>query len=250
MSVRMVGAGEDADLWVRPLAFEGIRDTIGDVPPGLAEGDERLACARVRCHKHGRERSGRQCLVCDGYRGWADAGASQIAIRCVWAGHDLASRRMTPIDEMLTVGAAISCGAADELARANDVHHVVVVRGGALVGVTCRCRLDRAEPWQPVADVHGGDVYALDLGATLGEAAAAMATLGVGCLPILDRGFVAGVITRGDLRRLGAPEAALAPRACVFCGHRHGVRAHDHGVDVCLDCAELREALFDSGEGD
>jgi len=28
------------------------------------------------------------------------------------------------------------------------------------------------------------------------------------------------------------------------------VRAHDHGVDTCLDCADLRDAYFDCGEGD
>lgn len=250
MGVRMVGMGEDADLWVRPLAFEGISDTIGVVPPGLAEGDERLVCARVRCHKHGPERSGRGCLICDGFRGWSDKGGSQIAVRCVWSGHDSVAQRMTPAEDMLTIGGGTSCGEADERARAAGVHHVVVVREGILVGITCLCRLDRAHRWQPISDVLTRDVLALDVGATLGEAAAAMSTLGIGCLPVLDRGVVAGVLTRGDLRRLGVPESALGARLCASCGGRHGVRAHDHGVDTCLDCADLRDAFFDCGEGD
>jgi hypothetical protein len=246
----MVGMGEDADLWVRPLAFEGISDTAGVVPPGFAEGDERLACARVRCHKHGPERGGRDCLVCDGFRGWSDTGLSAIAIRCVWSGHDAVAQRMTPVEDMLTAVTDMSCGAVDERARAADVHHVVVVRDGVLVGITCLCRLDRANRGEPIADVLAPDVFALDIGATLGEAAAAMATLGIGCLPVLDRGVVAGIITRGDLRRLGVPESALGARRCASCGSRHGVRAHDHGVDTCLDCGDLRDAHFDSGEGD
>lgn len=250
MSVRIVGMGEDADLWVRPLGFEGISDTVGVVPPGLAEGDERLPCARVRCHQHGPERSGRDCLVCDGFRGWSDAGPSAIAVHCVWSGHDLVAQRMTPVEDMLTVDYDTACGEADERARAAAVHHVVVVREGILVGVTCLCRLDRAHRWRPIGDVVESEVFALDVCATLGEAVAAMSTLGVGCLPVVDHGVVAGVITRGDLRRLGAPESALGARRCSSCGNRHGVRAHDHGVDTCLDCVELREALFDSGEGD
>jgi hypothetical protein len=248
MSVRIVGSGEGADLWVRPLVFEASSDAFGVVPPGPAEGDERLVCGRVRCR--GCERSGRDCLICDGYRGWSDTGLSTIAVRCVWSGRDGVAQRMTPAAEMHAVAADVSCGDADASARANGMHHLVVVRGDTLVGVTCLCRLDRAERAQPIAGVLDENVLALDIGASLGEAAAAMAALGVGCLPVLDGDVVAGVITRGDLRRLGLPAAALGGRRCVSCGSRHGVRAEDHGVDTCLDCAELRDAFFDSGEGD
>jgi acetoin utilization protein AcuB len=253
MGVRMVGAGETADLWIRPLAFEGSGDTNAIVPPGFAEGDERLVCARFRCQKGGSERTGNDCLVCDRYRGWEDVSPSQIRIRCTWSGHDAVYDRMTRASEMLTVAPELLCSEAEARARNASVRHVVVARGDELVGVVCRCQLYRARPELPIGDIVAPHVFALDIYATLGEAVAAMAELGVGCLPVLDDGALVGVITRGDLRRMGAPEALLGARYCAGCGSPHGVRSDDHGVDTCLDCLDVHDMFLDPlqfGEGD
>ncbi|HSN33978.1 MAG TPA: CBS domain-containing protein, partial [Ideonella sp.] len=95
-------------------------------------------------------------------------------------------------------------------------------------------------------------VYAVEPTATLGEAAAAMKALSVGCLPVVERDRPVGVVTRGDLRRAGAPEPELGAHRCVECGSVHGVRTDAHsGLECCLDCIDLFTALGnDYGEGD
>jgi CBS domain-containing protein len=253
MGVQIVGSCGAGDVEVPPLSFEGACDTRGVVPPGFAEGDERLAVARVCCHKRGAGRSGRDCLACDAFRGWADAGLAEIRVRCVWSSRDAAAACMTPAAELVTVAPEVPCAAADALARDADVRHIVVLRDGVLVGVVCRCRLYDARDDAPIGHLIDGTVFALDVDATLGEAAGAMAALGIGCLPLVDGDRVVGVITRGDLRRLGAPEAQLGAHCCAGCGSVHGVRADDHGVDTCLDCLELHDAFLSAaqfGEGD
>ena len=55
-------------------------------------------------------------------------------------------------------------------------------------------------------EVMSQEVMAIEPSATLGEAAAAMAALGIGCLPVVSERLVAGIVTLGDLRRFGVPE--------------------------------------------
>jgi hypothetical protein len=49
------------------------------------------------------------------------------------------------------------------------------------------------------------------------------------------------MITRGDLRRTGVPEAVLGARYCSACGSSRGVRkAAGTDVDYCLECLVAR----------
>src|SRR2546423_2442883 len=99
---------------------------------------------------------------------------------------------------------------ADERARELGVRHLFVVDNSQLVGVLCRCDLyPEPEEHEGVAARMASNVYALDATATLGEAAAAMKSLHVGCLPVMQRDRPVGLVTRGDLRRAGVPETAL-----------------------------------------
>lgn len=154
---------------------------------------------------------------------------------------------------VVTVAPDTPCRQADERARALGVRHLFVVDGDKLVGVLCRCDLyPEPEEHEGVAARMASNVYALDPTSTLGEAAAAMKTLEVGCLPVVHKGRPIGVVTRGDLRRAGAPEPALGAHCCLECGSVHGVRPDSHsGLEYCLDCIDLFEALGnDYGEGD
>jgi predicted transcriptional regulator len=154
---------------------------------------------------------------------------------------------------VVTVAPDTPCDTADERARELGVRHLFVVDEGKLVGVLCRCDLyPEPEPRADVATRMASSVYVLDPSATLGEAAAAMKTLGVGCLPVVARDRPVGLVTRGDLRRAGVPETALGAHCCLECGSVHGVRPDAHsGLEYCLDCIDLFTALGnDYGEGD
>ena len=171
-----------------------------------------------------------------------------------WARRDLASAtRAIDAESLVAVAPETPCLEADERARARGVRHLFVVEGGRLVGVLCRCDLyPEPDAYEGVAARMASTVYALDATATLGEAAAAMKALSVGCLPVIERDRLVGVVTRGDLRRAGAPEPALGAHRCAACGSVHGVRPGAHsGLEYCLDCLDLQTALgSDCGEGD
>jgi hypothetical protein len=171
-----------------------------------------------------------------------------------WAGRQVtAAAHGADASAVVTVAPGMSCREADDRARALGVRHLFVVDEGKLVGVLCRCDLyPEPDEHEDVAARMASNVYALEPTATLGEAAAAMKTLAVGCLPVVHKDRPIGVVTRGDLRRAGVPELALGAHCCLECGSVHGVRPDAHsGLEYCLDCIDLFTALGnDYGEGD
>ena len=190
-----------------------------------------------------------------GFGAAADVRVAAPAPDADWARRGVTSAHALDPGALLSVAPETPCLEADERARASGVRHLFVTRGRHLVGVLCRCDL---YPEPDAEDVVAGrmstTVYALEPNATLGEAAAAMASLGVGCLPVVRDDEPLGVITRGDLRRAGVPEDRLGAHRCAECGSIHGVRTEAHaGIEYCLDCIDLFEALAgprDLGEGD
>jgi hypothetical protein len=97
------------------------------------------------------------------------------------------------------------------------------------------------------------EVFVIDADASLNEAVAGMAALQIGCLPVVQKGDLVGVITRGDLRRAGIDEALLGARYCASCGSPHGVCPDPRGaVEFCLDCLDRETPAPDDdiGTGD
>ena len=188
----------------------------------------------------------------------ADVVVAPAWIDGTWAG-TWAGRQVKEAAHGIDAGAVVTvapdtpCLEADDRARALGVRHLFVVDEGKLVGVLCRCDL-YPEPaaHEDVAARMAKTVYVLEPTATLGEAAAAMKELEVGCLPVVHKDRPIGVVTRGDLRRAGVPEGALGAHFCLECGSVHGVRPDAHsGLEYCLDCIDLFTALGnDYGEGD
>lgn len=161
---------------------------------------------------------------------------------------------MTPLSALVTVAPTVSCEAADALAREHGVRHLLVVEGENLLGVICRCDLHPLPRFdEPVGTRMNRDVLGIDAGATLKDAASAIATLGIGILPVFRHGRLSGMLSRGDLRRAGVPEALLGARQCCNCSSTHGVRTWTHGCDYCIECIDLLDAFEDDeefGEGD
>lgn len=190
-----------------------------------------------------------------GFGAAADVRVSS-ALDGVWMHRALCWAHELDPDGLVRVAPDTRCCDADERARALGVRHLFVTApSGRLVGVLCRCDLyPEPAPTDVVADRMSSHIYALAPSASLAEAAAAMATLGVGCLPVVQHDRAIGVVTRGDLRRAGVPEALLGAGRCAACGSHRGVRPDTHsGIEYCLDCIDLFDALGDArdfGEGD
>lgn len=152
---------------------------------------------------------------------------------------------------VVSVTPSTDTGEALELAHDRRVEHLVVCRGAELAGVVCTCDL-----WDairaPVASVMSAPAVAIDASATLGEAVELVRSTGVGFLPVIDRGAVVGVLTRGDLGRLGLIDHE--DRTCASCGSHHHVRrlaGYEHAFCVlCLDAVPPAASYDELGWGD
>jgi CBS domain-containing protein len=179
----------------------------------------------------------------------------ETCIDAEWSHRVPVTRRMTGAGDVVAVEPDTSCAAADELARARGLRHLLVVDGDRLEGVLCVCDLHdhREREDLPVREIMTTEVLALDEDASLAAAAQAMREHHVGVLPVVRGSALAGVISRGDLRRAGMPETLLGASQCTNCGSLKAVRAGPHSNDFCLDCIDLLDGEIteaDYGEGD
>jgi len=91
----------------------------------------------------------------------------------------------------------------------------VVDERGKLVGiVTQRDLFEKGKAITPIGEIMTSDPYNTSPEVSIVQAAALMRTLGVGTLPVLDRGQVVGIITESDifdafLELLGARRAGV-----------------------------------------
>jgi len=252
MGVQRVGSGLFVDVKLPAVDFHSSCDVEATLPPGIPDIDERLVCARMTCRR-GTYHDGKACLECSHYRGWRDGpGLAHITVHCEWSADTPVRERMTR--DPLLIGSELDCDAADTLMRKAHVRHLIVVDGGRLAGVLCRCDLYAPGGNDRVGARMSRDVFTITPDATLGHALAAFARLPVGCLPVVDGDRIVGILTRGDLRRAGVPEPLLGGKSCALCGSCHGVRPDPvNGLDCCLDCIDVLESAMrpgDLGEGD
>lgn len=138
---------------------------------------------------------------------------------------------------LTTVGRALSAGEAAGVAEQRGVRHLFVTNGEQVVGIVCTCDLI-GRPGLAVEDCMAHTVITVDAACSLPDAAGVMAREHIGCLAVFDDDALAGVITRGDLRRAGVAESDLGATRCASCGSTHGVRPHPRMPDVefCLSC--------------
>ena len=89
---------------------------------------------------------------------------------------------------------------AREQMRRQDVRHLVVVEGGAIVGVLSQHDLRRAEGMAAVRAVMSASAVTATPQTSLREAANLLRGNHVSCLPVLDdRGSLIGIVTVSDL---------------------------------------------------
>src|SRR5262249_53301660 len=103
-------------------------------------------------------------------------------------------------------------------------------------GVVCSCDLELAPDDVSVDRVMASPALTVLPSTPAGIAAALMAEAGVGCLPVVSRGRVVGILTRSDLCHSPATETA-AP-SCISCGARRPLHAdpRNTGILYCANC--------------
>ena len=81
----------------------------------------------------------------------------------------------------------------------NEIEHLVVIDEKRVVGVLAAKDILRGGDDRPVSEVMSHPVVTIEPQATLRRAAGIMRGRAVGCLPVVDEGRLAGIVTTSDL---------------------------------------------------
>ena len=120
-------------------------------------------------------------------------------------------------EKLVTISADDSLSTVEDIMTLGGVRHMPVVRGGQLVGVVSERDLLRASLSNLSsfgADERRAFLQAVEIGRVMStppividadstpeEAALVMAERKIGCLPVLDRGSLVGMLTETDVLR-------------------------------------------------
>jgi CBS domain-containing protein len=160
-----------------------------------------------------------------------------------------APRLLSRVSEIMT-SPVISVDPLSTVARAQGsaerhgfCHMPVAWGDGEIVGIVCVCDLWHAKAHELIIQHMTLPVVTIAARDTVMRAADVIREHDVGCLPVLDeQRRLCGIITEGDLLRVGAIGVDQLPPACMSCGSRHHVRT---GVPIrgarssatfCLRC--------------
>jgi CBS domain-containing protein len=160
-----------------------------------------------------------------------------------------APRLLARISEVMTAPAIFAdplstVGRAQALADRHGVCHLPVAwEDGEIVGIVCVCDLWAAKAHELIIQHMTLPVITIAARDMVMRAADVMREHDVGCLPVVDeQRRLCGIVTEGDLLRVGAIGVDQLPLACIACGSRHHVRS---GVPIrsarstatfCLRC--------------
>jgi FOG: CBS domain len=132
--------------------------------------------------------------------------------------------------DVVTVLPTTLIGEARELMRKKQIHHLVVKRGVNPIGIVSAHDLarngSRAKP-KTVTDVMTRHVLTIGERASLDRASYTMRGHSIGCLVVLRRGDVVGIVTASDLLGLLQSHPYRRPRADTRTAIHHRV-VHRH----------------------
>jgi acetoin utilization protein AcuB len=139
-------------------------------------------------------------------RGASDIAGMTLAWEVTAMAHPRPSARLLKLGDILdaqpvTASPHESAGAAWKRLRAADSDHLVVLRDGNVVGVLSRHDLDgpaggtHRRMGRRVGDLMGRDVVTATPGTSVRGGSMRMRRRGVGCLPIVARGRLVGLVT-------------------------------------------------------
>lgn len=104
--------------------------------------------------------------------------------------------------QVISVSPGDTIAIARERLRVHQIHHLLVVDGGAAVGAIAMRDLAGKPETARVDEVMTREVATIDADATLRRAASLMIRGTTGCLPVLEEGKLTGIITTTDLMRV------------------------------------------------
>jgi CBS domain-containing protein len=138
----------------------------------------------------------------------------------------------------LAVDVHTSARLANHLANQRPVHHVLILEGSRVVGLTCVCDLANALDGDEVSSLMHDPPSPLTIDDSPDRVAHLMQTSGASCLPVVDgNGRLSGVVTRSDLRRTGYLTNERGVDVCAACGTSHHLVPRCRVETVfCADC--------------
>jgi CBS domain-containing protein len=199
MTIHIVGLRPPAELRLKTMTeFISVaeRRAVGD-------GND----AQICCQLGGSPRSRAECRECPRFLAW-DGDSDELRVRCRWTHRDLVRDCMTYIGALTVTRPDATCDEAEQLRQRSDAHELLVVDGVFLVGIVSECALRDGGP-TPVRERMIAEPFAIRATASVGEALAAMALLGVGALPVVSHGYLVGLLTRRNLAEIGVPPTLL-----------------------------------------
>jgi len=176
----------------------------------------------------GEGRAGRGALVLDGVGGRAPRLLARVS--------DIMTAPVVSAAPLATVARTLA------VAERHGFRHVPVAwEDGEVVGITCVCDLWRAPGHELIIQHMTVPVVTIGAHETVLRAAELARARDVGCLPVLGDRRLVGIVTVGDLMRVGAVGLDQLPPACEGCGSRHHVRSGrstraGEVVAYCLRC--------------
>ena len=126
----------------------------------------------------------------------------------------------------LTVEPDDPLAAAARTMERHAIRHLPVVADGALVGLLSqRDLLAAADGDRLVRDVMSEECMVTHPGASAAEAARALLTFKIGCLPVVDEGALVGIVTESDFVRVAYAVLAAVSASVARPRHEARVRA-------------------------
>ncbi|HUJ15863.1 MAG TPA: CBS domain-containing protein [Thermoanaerobaculia bacterium] len=127
-------------------------------------------------------------------------------------------------DAIVSISPEANIAEAREKLRMNDIRHLVVIENHQVVGVLSDRDLAGRSDDQRVADVMTKTIATISPRATLRQAAGKLEGRTIGCLPVMDRGKLAGIVTTSDLMRALAQGTHPAPSGQRYILRKRGPR--------------------------
>lgn len=180
--------------------------TLERPPAGPGRGRRLLEVARLQCSKGGPVIDGVQCSHCRRFINATPAkNMDSLEVRCLWSADDPVHEIMTRAVAIVSITASMPLAAASELFRYSRVKQLVVVdTSGVLVGQIHRSQIaDDGASDETVADRMSPQRLVLRPGSSIADAVDLFADTTDDCLPVVSEGELVGLVTRGDLIRVG-----------------------------------------------
>ena len=100
---------------------------------------------------------------------------------------------------VVTIAPGQTVAGARQLMENRGIHQLVVVDEGRVVGVIAAADVRERPRGGRVEDFMSRRLFTATPGTPLGPAAALMRARAIGCLPVVDRGRLVGIVTVSDL---------------------------------------------------